>query len=222
MRIPNRGYNLQTAGPSPPLMQSRGLAENPVSVPQPPPNAETGYPSAPAPAPDQLQSSSVAIPLAPSRYPNPAQVKTESTGHNNFNQELMKLLADMRMTPVSPHPPSAAQGQNQMLANGPTNTLPAQTLPILSPGASSSLQPPQVTQPILGPNQTPLDYLLSSSTPTHQLNSIAGYSRPGANTNTSPKAKSRVNFEFIKYLLKLPMYHQALCDLIKAQSSIQT
>ncbi|XP_060866664.1 uncharacterized protein LOC132942365 [Metopolophium dirhodum] len=219
MRIPELGYNLQKAEPS---MQSQGPAGNHLPVSVPPPIAETGPPSAPAaPATDQLQSSSVAIPQSSSssRSPDPALVKIEPVSHNNFNQELIKLLTDLRISPVSLQEPLAAQGQNQMLANGHPTTRPAQTLPILSPGASSS----KVAQPFLGPNQTPLDYLLSSS---HQLNSIPSKSSTDTNTwptaKPPPTAKPRLNYEFIKYLLTLPMYQQALYDLIKAQSSVPT
>jgi len=219
MRMPDLGYNLQKAEPS---MQSQGPAGNPLPVSVPPPIAETGHPSAPAPATDQLQSSSVAIPQSSSsssRSPDPALVKIEPASHNNFNQELIKLLTDLRISPVSLQEPPATQGQNQMLANGHPTTHPAQTLPILSPGPSS----PKVAQPFLGPNQTPLDYLLSSS---HQFTSIP--SKPNNDTNTWPTAKPpptvkpRLNYEFIKYLLTLPMYQQSLYDLIKAQSSVPT
>ncbi|KAL4119858.1 hypothetical protein QTP88_012621 [Uroleucon formosanum] len=222
IRIPDHGYNPQMAEPSPSLMQSRGSVGNSLPVPVPPPIAQTGPSSASVTAPDQ-QSSSVAI-SSPSS-PDPAIVKIEPVGLSH-NQELIKLLTDLRMAPVSRQEPPAAQGQNQMLANGPT-TRPVEIQPVLSPGASSS----KVPQSILGPNQTPLDYLLSSSSPVHQLNSIPGYSpSPNTNTNTWPTvhrqppstAKPRPNLEFVKYLLTLPRYQQALNDLIKAQSSIQT
>jgi len=230
IRIPDHGYNPQMAEPSPSLMQSRGPDGNPLPVPVSPPIAETGPSSASVPAPDQ-QSSSVAISPASPRSPDPAVVKIEPISlphNNNFNQELIKLLTDLRMPPVSLQETPAAQGQNQMLANSST-TRPVENQPLLlSPGSSSSNKIPQS---ILGPNQTPLDYLLSSSTPVHQLKSIAGYSpSPSTNTNTSPTVhgqpssttKPRPNLEFVKYLLTLPRYQQALMDLIKAQSSIQT
>ncbi|XP_003243272.1 endochitinase A1 [Acyrthosiphon pisum] len=204
MRMPDIGYNLQKAEPS---MQSQGPVGNPLPVPPP----------APAPATDRLHSSSVAISQS-SRSPVPAQVKIEPASHNNYNQELIKLLTDMRISPISLQDPPATQGQNQMLANGHPTTHPAQTLPNLSPGASSSKD----AQPFLGPNQTPLDYLLSSS---HQLNTTPGYSKPSTDTNTAkppPTTKPRLNYEFIKYLLTLPMYQQALYDLIKSQSSVPT
>jgi len=219
MRMPDNGYNLQKAEPS---MQSQGPAGNPLPVSVLPPIAETGPPSAPAPAPDQLQPSSVAIPQSSSsssRSPDPVLEKIEPVSHNNYNQELIKLLTDLRINPVSLQEPPAAHGQNQMLANGHPTTHPAQTLPILPPGTSSS----KVAQPFLGPNQTPLDYLLSSS---HQLNSTPGFTKPSTATNTwqtakpPPTTKPRLNYEFIKYLLTLPMYQQALYDLIKAQSSV--
>jgi len=219
IQMPDLGNNLQKTEPS---MQSQGPAGNPLPVSVPPPIAETGPPSAPAPAADQLQSSSVGIPQSSSpRSPDPAQVKIEPVSHNNFNQELIKLLTDLRISPVSLQEPPAAQGQNQMLANGHPTTGPAKTLPILYASESSS----KVAQPFLGPNQTPLDYLLSSS---HQLNSTPGYSKPSTDTNTWPTAKPlpttkpRLNYDFIKYLLTLPMYQQALYDLIKAQSSVPT
>lgn len=225
IRIPDHGYNPQMAEPSSSLMQSRGSVGNSLPVPVPPPITQTGPSSASVPAPDQ-QSSSVAISLASPSSPDPAIVKIEPVGLPH-NQELIKLLTDLRMAPVSRQELPAAQGQNQMLANGPTTTRPVETQPLLSPGASSS----KVPQSILGPNQTPLDYLLSSSFPVHQLNSIPSYSpSPSTNTNTWPTvhrqtpstAKPRPNLEFVKYLLTLPRYQQALNDLIKAQSSIQT
>ncbi|CAI6349445.1 unnamed protein product [Macrosiphum euphorbiae] len=217
MRMPDNGYNLQKAEPP---MPSQGPAGNPLPVSVPPPIVETGPSSAPAPAPHHLQPSSFAIPQSSSsRSPDPASVKIEPVSHNNYNQELIKLLTDLRINPVSLQEPPAAHGQNQMLANGHPTTHPAQTLPILPPDTSSS----KVTHPFLGPNQTPLDYLLSSS---HQLNSTPGYTKPSTDTNTwqtakpPPTTKPRLNYEFIKYLLTLPMYQQALYDLIKAQSSV--
>jgi len=219
------GLNIQIPESSSSLTQAPGPAGNPIpfSVP-PPPIAETGPSSAPA-APDQ-QSSPIAIPPASSRSPDPALLKIEPIGlQHNAKQELIRLLSDLRMTPAaSPDQPPVAPSQNQMLANGPATRPAVDALP------SSSLQPPKVAPPVLGPNQTPLDYLLSSSFPMHHLKSIPGYSSPSTNANTLPtvdrqqptSAKPRPNLEFVKYLLTLPRYQQALNDLVKAQSSIQT
>lgn len=117
----------------------------------------------------------------------------------NSNQELIKLLTDLRMSSASLQEPAAASGQNQ----------------ILTPGSPNSAQQSKVSRPILAPNQTPLDYLLSSSSPIHQINSINRQPPP-------PTDRPRPNLEFVKYLLTLPRYQQALNELIAAQSSIQT
>jgi len=225
MHTPDRGNNHIAEPPSShALLQSRGPSGNlsPASVP--PTIAETGTSSAPAP---DKQLSLDAIPPASSRSTDPALLKTEpASPPHNFNQELTKLMTDLKMTPASLQESVAAAIKNQMLANGPANgpaSHPAETVPIISPGSPPSLQPSKDVLPILSPNETPLDYLLSSRSPIPVLKSKPGYSPLITNTNgRTPIAKTRVNLEFVKYLLTLPRYQEALNELIKAQSSIQT
>lgn len=214
MQTPDHG-NKQMAEP---LLQSRESAGTPLPVSVTPPTAETGPSSAPAPG---QQSSPIPISPTSSRSSDPALTKLDPiTLPHNFSQELTQLLTDLRMTPSSLQAQAAAVGQNQMIPDGPT-THPAETAPLLSPGTPASPQPSKVTRPILGPNQTPLDYLLSPSFPMHKLHPLPDYSTPLTNGNGQPpNGKPRPNLEFVKYLLTLPRYQDALNELIKAQSSI--
>lgn len=202
LQMSDRGHNQISESPlSHALLQSRGPL--PVSVPPTIADAQ----SSPAPH----------VTPASSRSTDPASLKIEPISlSNNNNQELIKLLTDLRMSPASLQEPAAASGQNQILAPGQTtHHSHTNNLQLLSPGSPNSAQPSKVSRPILAPNQTPLDYLLSSSTPMHQMNSIN-------RQPPSPTDRPRPNLEFVKYLLTLPRYQQALNELIAAQSSIQT
>ncbi|XP_026813926.1 uncharacterized protein LOC113554329 [Rhopalosiphum maidis] len=197
LQVPDRVYNQMTEpSPSRALLQSRGIGGNPLPVSVPPTIADP-------------KTSPTHMPPASSHSPNPTLQKIEPVNLSpKFNQELTKLLGDLRMTPGTLQEPAATPGQNQMIAPGET------TLQLHSPGSPISQQPPRVQRPILGPNQTPLDYLLSPAFPIHQLNSI--------NRQPLPTNKPRPNLDFVKYLLTLPRYQQALNELIASQSSIQT
>jgi len=180
----DRGHNQI---PEPPFSQAPLQSRGPLPVSVPPTIADA-------------QSSPAHVTPASSRSTYPASLKIEPISMSpNSNQELIKLLTDLRMSSASLQEPAAASGQNQ----------------ILTPGSPNSAQQSKVSRPILAPNQTPLDYLLSSSSPIHQINSINRQPPP-------PTDRPRPNLEFVKYLLTLPRYQQALNELIAAQSSIQT
>lgn len=201
LQMSDRGHNQI---PEPPLsqvpLQSRGSL--PVSVP---------------PTIADAQSSAAHVTPASSRSTDPASLKIEPISLSpNSNQELIKLLTDLRMSPASLQEPAVASGQNQILAPGQTtHHSSTNNLQFLFPGSPNSAQPSKVSLPILAPNQTPLDYLLSSSSPMHKINSINRQPPP-------PTDRPRPNLEFVKYLLTLPRYQQALNELIAAQSSTQT
>ncbi|XP_025209089.1 uncharacterized protein LOC112604328 [Melanaphis sacchari] len=199
LQMSERGYNQMVEPPlSHALLQSKGPAGNPLPV-------------SILPTISDSQSSPTLVPPASSHSPDPALLKEPISVSlpSKFNQELTNLLTDLRMTPVTLQEP----GKNQILAPGQT-THSTETLQLLSSGSSTSLQPSKIPRPILGLNQTPLDYLLSSSSPMQQFNYT--------NRQPSPTVKPRPNLEFVKYLLTLPRYQQALNELIAAQSSIQT
>lgn len=222
VQTPDRGNNhiIAEQPSSHALLQSRAPAGNLFPASVPPTIAETGPSSGPAP---DKQSSPNAIPPASFRSTDPALPRTEpASPPHNFNQELTKLMDDLKMTPASLQESVAAAIKNKMLANGPASH-PAETAPMISTGSTPSSQPSKDVLPILGPKETPLDYLLSSRSPIPPLKSKPGYSPMMTNTNgQSPIAKTRPNLEFVKYLLTLPRYQDALNELIKAQSSMQT
>ncbi|KAE9531502.1 hypothetical protein AGLY_010708 [Aphis glycines] len=201
LQMSDRGHNQI---PEPPLSQAplQSRAPLPVSVPSTIADA---------------QSSPAHVTPPSDRSTDPASLKIEPIGLSpNSNQELIKLLTDLRMSPASLQESAAASGQNQILAPGQTaHHSSTNNLQLLSPGSPNSVQPSKVSRPILAPNQTPLDYLLSSSSPMYQINSINRRPPP-------PTDRPRPNLEFVKYLLTLPRYQQALNELIAAQSSTQT
>lgn len=202
LRMSDHGHNQI---PEPPLSQAPLQSQGPLPVSVPP-------------TIEEAQSSPAHVTPASSRSTDPASLKVDPISLSpNSNQELIKLLTDLRMSPVSLQEPAAASNQNQILAPGQTTHHSSITnnLQLLSPGSSNSAQPSRVSRPIIAPNQTPLDYLLSSSSPMHQINSIN-------RQPPLPTDRPRPNLEFVKYLLTLPRYQQALNELIAAQSSTQT
>uniref|UniRef100_A0A2S2PU44 Uncharacterized protein n=1 Tax=Schizaphis graminum TaxID=13262 RepID=A0A2S2PU44_SCHGA len=202
LQVSDRGYNQMTEPPpSQALLQSREPGGNPLPISVPPTISDP-------------KTSPTHMPPASSHSPNPTLQKIEPVNLSpKFNQEMTKLLSDLRMTPGTLQESAATPGQNQMIAPEQA-TRSTESLQLHSTGSPTSLQPLRVPRPVLGPNQTPLDYLLSPAFPMHQLNSI--------DRQPLPTNKPRPNLEFVKYLLTLPRYQQALNELIASQSSIQT